>query len=57
LEDYYGFGWEGLKGDYDYEHYLDANGIVQIMTPALYTQYINRKNEIVGSSNFAQNCN
>jgi hypothetical protein len=57
LEDYLGFGWEGLKKDYDYDHYIDGNGQVQTMTPAQYNELINRKNEIVGSSNFASDCN
>ncbi len=56
LEDYYGFGWESLKEDYDYDQYIDANGDIQTMTPTEYSQLINRKNEIIGNSNFASGC-
>ena len=57
LEDYYGFAWEGLNEDYDYDQYLDGNGQVQTMTTAYYNQLINRKNEIISTSSFASNCN
>ena len=57
LEDYLGFGWEGLKEDYDYDQYIDGNGQIQTMTPTQYNELINKKNNIVGSSNFASDCN
>lgn len=55
LEDYYGFGWEGTR-KYAYEDYIDVNGKIQTMTPAQYRDLIKIKDEIVGSSIFAQDC-
>ncbi len=57
LEDYLGFGWEGLKEDYQYDQYIDSNGNVQTMTPSQYNELITKKYDIMSSSSFAQDCN
>ena len=55
LEDYYGFGWEGLRR-YKYDKYIDSNGKTKTMTAEEYKKLIDRKNVISGSSNFAPKC-
>ena len=60
LENYYGFGWEGLKEDYDYDNYIDINGKVQVMTPEKYRGYINKMHNVISTTKFKEilkNCN
>ena len=60
LENYYGFGWEGLKEDYKYDNYIDSSGNVQVMTPQKYTDYINKMYNVISTTNFKdalKNCN
>ena len=58
LEHYCGFCWEGIKEDYEYDHYIDPNnGNVQTMTPDKYKDLIKRKEAIASSSNFTKDCN
>lgn len=56
IEDYYGFGWEGLKEDYDYDTYIDSNGDEKTMIPDEYSDLIKLKDKIASSTNFATDC-
>lgn len=55
LEEYIGFGWDGLKV-YKYDKYIDANGNIQTISSTDRTKLIDKANLIAASSNFAANC-
>jgi hypothetical protein len=60
LENYYGFAWEGLKEDYDYDNYIDKNKKVQVMSPGKYNDYINKMYNVISTTKFKdalKNCN
>ncbi|WP_408026640.1 hypothetical protein [Tenacibaculum litoreum] len=55
LEEYLGFGWDGLKV-YKYDTYLDANGKEQTMTPEMLDKITKKSYNIAASSNFGLDC-
>jgi uncharacterized protein YkuJ len=55
LEEYLGFGWDGLKV-YKYDTYLDAKGKEQTMTPEMLDKITKKSYNIAASSNFGLDC-